>query len=141
MERSLAVDLHTLTARMDRRADRLLAGELGLSYRRFVALLSLQELGSATQRQLADRLGVTEPSVSRMAAGLAAAGLIDLRPDPGGGNRRCLTLTPDGTEAVTRSRRLLEQRFEALARRSGVPYDGYAAHTEQLLRALEGADR
>lgn len=139
MERHLACDLHALTARVDRSADRILAAECGLSYRRFMALLILGELGTATQRALAEQLGVTEPSVSRMAGTLAESGFLDLRPDPSGGNRRRLTLTREGKHMVKRCQRLLERRFEQLVRRSGVPHAQYAEHTRMLLDALDGA--
>lgn len=43
MERRLTFDLHLLTARMDRSADRMLMAEYGLSYRRFLALLIVGE--------------------------------------------------------------------------------------------------
>lgn len=141
MGRHLTFDLHALTARMDRSADRMLKTEHGLSYRRFLALLILGELGTATQRVLADRLGVTEPSMSRMAGALAESGLLDLRPDPAGGNRRQLTLTADGERMVKRCERLLRRRFEDLVKSSGVPYAEYAEHTRMLLDALDGSRR
>ncbi|PTR32302.1 DNA-binding MarR family transcriptional regulator [Rhodococcus sp. OK519] len=140
MERHLIYELHSLTARMDRSADRLLMAECGLSYRRFLALLMLGELGTATQRALAERMGVTEPSVSRTVGVLAEAGLLDLRPDPAGGNRRQLALTADGKELVEKGQQLLELRFEQLIARSGVPYAVYAEHTRLLLEALEALD-
>jgi DNA-binding MarR family transcriptional regulator len=136
----LTFDLHRLVAVMDRSADRLLTAEFGLSYRRFLALLLVGEQGTATQRELAERLGVTEPSVSRMAGVLAETGLLDLRPDPRGGNRRQLALTDEGRETVKRCQRLLERRFAALMKRSGVTYDQYAVHTRKLLDALEQTD-
>lgn len=137
MERHLTFDLHVLTARMDRSADRQLTAEQGISYRRFLALLLVGELGTPTQRQLAERLGVTEPSVSRMVGLLAEAGLLELGPDPDGGNRRRLALTAEGRALVRRCRRLLERRFAALVRRSGVDYEEYAAQTRRLLEALD----
>lgn len=139
MERHLIYELHSLTARMDRSADRLLMAECGLSYRRFLALLMLGELETATQRALAERMGVTEPSVSRTVGVLAEAGLLDLRPDPAGGNRRQLVLTADGKELVEKGQQLLELRFERLIARSGVPYAVYAEHTRLLLEALEAS--
>lgn len=141
MERNLTSDLHTLTARMDRAADRLLTAEYGLSYRRFLTLLIVSELGATTQRALADRLGVTEPSVSRMVGVLADTGLLDSRPDPHGGNRRRLAVTAAGKRTVRRCRRLLEGRFADVVQRSGVPYEEYAEHTHRLAEALAAAER
>lgn len=42
-------------------------------------------MGVSTQRALADSLAVTEPSVSRMVAALADTGLLNVVPDPAGG--------------------------------------------------------
>src|SRR5919112_6174436 len=135
MEGSLTFDLHALTARLDRAADRILRAEVELSYRRFLALLLVGE-GAPTQRVLAERLGVTEPSTSRMVGVLADEGLLDVVPDPAGGNRRRLTLTPAGKQRVEACQQVLEGRFADLVARSGVPYAEYAAHTRRLVAAL-----
>lgn len=149
-EHSLTFDLHALTARLDRAADRLLRTHLNLPYRRFLALVLVGE-DAPTQRALAERLGVTEPSTSRMVGVLAEAGLLEATLDPAGGNRRLLTLTPAGKEQVEACASLLEGRFAALVEHSGVAYDRYAEDTRRLIRALdtapaapgtdEGADR
>src|SRR3981081_2067938 len=46
--------------------------------------------GAAAPREPAERLGVTEPSVSRMTRVLGEAGLLEAVADPTGGNRRQL---------------------------------------------------
>lgn len=137
MDRDLSLGLHTLTARLDRAADRILRAEQDLSYRRFLVLFMVGKMGTPTQRALAECLGVTEPSVSRMTGALAGAGLLKARRDPAGGNRRRLGLTPSGTELVQRCCELLEGRLAALVEASGVPYDVYARYTNQLLAALD----
>ncbi|WNV74272.1 MarR family transcriptional regulator [Geodermatophilus sp. DSM 44513] len=139
MASSLTFDLHVLTARLDRAADRILRAELGLPYRRFLALLLVGE-GAPTQRVLAERLGVTEPSTSRMVAVLADEGFLDVAPDPAGGNRRRLALTPAGKERVEACRKVLEGRFADLVARSGVPYAEYATYTRRLVAALESGE-
>ena len=139
MTGSLSFALHSLTARLDRAADRILRAEFDLPYRRFLALLLVGE-GAPTQRALAERLGVTEPSVSRMVGVLAAEGLLEVAADPAGGNRRRLALSPAGKDRVEACRDLLEGRFAALVARSGVPYDDYARMTRRLIAALDGAE-
>ncbi len=129
--------LHVLTARLDRMGDRLLRAEHDISYPRFLALVFVDELGAATQRALADQLGVTEPSVSRMTAVLAADGLLNVESDPAGGNRRRLSLTDKGRHLVTSVRRDFEDRLADLVERSGVPYAQYAEHTHGLLSTLD----
>ncbi|MFC5379368.1 MarR family winged helix-turn-helix transcriptional regulator [Aquipuribacter nitratireducens] len=135
-ERTLTFDLHALTARLDRSADRLLRTHLDLPYRRFLALLLVGE-DSPTQRVLAERLGVTEPSTSRMVGVLADVGLLEVVPDPAGGNRRRLSLTPAGKDRVEACLQLLEGRFSDLVARSGVDYDRYAEDTRRLISALD----
>jgi DNA-binding MarR family transcriptional regulator len=133
--------LHTLTARLDRAAHRILRVEEQLSYRRFLVLFMIGELGVPNQRALAEALGVTEPSVSRMIGALTSAGLLDAAPDPAGGNRNRLSLTADGRELVRRCANLLAGRLVTLVEASGVPYDVYTRHTNQLLATLDAGER
>jgi len=135
----LSFDLHVLTARLDRSADRILRTEYGVSYRRFLTLLTVAEWGAATQRTVAERLGISEPSASRMTGILVELGLLESPIDPAGGNRRRLTLTVRGEQMVHECRDLLESRFADLVERSGVSYAGYARNTKLLLKALEAA--
>lgn len=131
----LAHDLHVLITRLDRAADRILREGFDVSYRRFLALAMLEEFGPGDQRALAERLGTTEPSVSRMTGVLAREGLILVDPDPAGGNRRRLELTPQGRQLVQACQQRLEERFRALVARSGVSYADYAQATRKLLTA------
>jgi len=141
MPNDLSFELHALTARLDRSADRILLAELGVSYRRFRTLLIVSDLGTATQRALAEKLGVSDPSVSRMTAVLVESGLIAVEPDPAGGNRRQVSLTVRGKDVVEQGRDVLEERFAGLVARSGVPYAEYARHTRRLMAALDEAEQ
>ncbi|MBB2741117.1 UNVERIFIED_ORG: DNA-binding MarR family transcriptional regulator [Microbispora rosea subsp. rosea] len=141
MDRNLSLNLHVLTARLDRAADRILRAEHGISYNRFLALTLVAELGASTQRTLAEYLGVTEPSVSRMTGVLAADGLLDVQPDPAGGNRRRLSLTDAGKRRVTSIRQEFEDRLAAVVAESGVPYAEYAEHTARLLATFDRLER
>jgi len=137
MDGGLSFDLHALTSKLDRAADRILRSERDISYRRFLALYLVTQLDEPTQRALAEALGVTEPSVSRMTGVLSDAGYLDTGSAESHGNRRRLSLTPDGEKLVTRCRELLEHRFTRLVESSGVPYDHYAEYTRMLLRTLD----
>ncbi|MDI1289057.1 MAG: MarR family transcriptional regulator [bacterium] len=132
----MSFKLHALTARMDREADRILVAEQGISYARFLSLFMVSEFGPLTQRGLAERLGVTEPSVSRMTASLTAEGLLAADPDPAGGNRKQLVLTKAGRTLVRGCASLLEARVQSLVADAEIPFDTYLAHTDALLRAL-----
>jgi DNA-binding MarR family transcriptional regulator len=137
MDGALAFSLHALTARLDRAADRYLRVEYGLSYRRFLLLFMVERMEMPTQRALAESLGVTEPSVSRMTATLVAGGLLEARADPAGGNRRGLLLTSAGRKLVQACGKLLEERLAELVRGSGVSYQLYTHQTRQLLAVLD----
>lgn len=141
MDRNLSLDLHVLVARLDRAADRMLRAEHNISYSRFLALTLVGELGISTQRALADALGVTEPSVSRMTAILATEGLLDVQPDPAGGNRRRLSLTDEGKHIVASLRQEFEEKLAALVAHSGVPYAEFAEHTATLLATLDRVEQ
>lgn len=140
MERDLSRSLHALTARLDRAADRVLRAEAGLSYSRFLSLYLVGAWGVKTQRALAELLGVTEPSVSRMIRVLERSELLEASADPGSGNRRRLRLTEVGEQCVERWGGLLEERLANLVEASGIPYATYVDYTKRLLAALEAGE-
>jgi DNA-binding MarR family transcriptional regulator len=136
MTDSLTYDLHKLTARLDRAADRILHDREGISYSRFLTLFAVRH-GAANQRALAVWLGQSEPSTSRMVRVLAADGLLEVTRTPGAGNSRHLRLTSAGDDLVARGSRLLEKRFEELVERAGVSRRSYQRQTRRLLDQLD----
>jgi len=136
MKHELSRSLHALTTRADRAADRILRAEQDISYSRFLTLYAVSELGVATQRGVAEWMGLSEPSVSRMTRVLVGAGLLVAPLDPAGGNRRRLELTTSGQQLMQRCGALLEDRFAALVQETGVPYADYLAWTQRLLDTL-----
>ena len=136
---NLGLELHTLVSRLERAGDQILRSGHQLSYRRFMVLVMVGELGVSTQRALADSLAVSEPSTSRMVATLAETGLLTVVPDPAGGNRRQIALTGAGRELVERAGTELIQRLTELVHSSGVPFDTYLSYTRRLNAALDGA--
>ncbi|MBP8920608.1 MAG: MarR family transcriptional regulator [Micropruina sp.] len=133
MARDLSFTLHVLTARLDRAADRILRSEHDITYSRFLALSLIGEHDIGTQRALAEALGVTEPSVSRMIGVLTAEGLLE---PPERTGRRRLSLSASGRSLVASAQGVLEDRFAELVAGSGVPYDAYREHTARLLATL-----
>jgi DNA-binding MarR family transcriptional regulator len=122
---------------LDRSADRILRTELDVSYRRFLVLFMVGECGNTTQRALAQRMELSEPSVSRMTGVLAQANLLEVSDDPAGGNRRQLSLTPSGERLVSQSRKRLARQFASLLRDSGVPKNEFTQYTHMLLSVLD----
>lgn len=83
-----------------------------------LSLLARDQLvGGACQRDLAARLLISQPSLSRLVDKLVAEGLIDRQPDPNDGRVALLTLTAEGA---------------ALQRRIGL---GHAADVARAMRS------
>jgi DNA-binding MarR family transcriptional regulator len=79
------------------------ADELGgISVVQLRALTVLQELGSASLVQLAEGMGVTASTASRLVDRLVAAGHADRRPSPESRRQIELRLTPDGRSLLGR---------------------------------------
>ena len=133
---SLAHELHLLVALMDRRADALLQRSgCELSYARFLVLLHVSDGDGMTQRDLSTRLGTSEAAVSRMVAGLARDGLVDVA--RGAGNRRSLSLTPHGGQALTAAGKALGDGFDRLVRGTGTDPAELAASVRTVVTALQ----
>lgn len=115
-----AYALHALVAVLDRGADRILKDRLGITFNRYLTLLTLQRLGSATQRELAAELGVSEPSVSRSLPGLTEAGYLTVASVAGEGNRRRVELTAVGDKLVNEAAVLLEDAFSQVMKEAGI---------------------
>jgi DNA-binding MarR family transcriptional regulator len=136
----LSYELHKLTIRLDRAADGILRREEGISYARFLTLLAVAET-NGSQRDLAEWLGQTEPSTSRMVGVLSDGGLLGVTKLEGSGNRHRLHLTDKGAQLVEKCSRLLEGRFDDLVGRTGVPYLSYQRNTRRLLHQLDADQR
>jgi DNA-binding MarR family transcriptional regulator len=72
----------------------------GLSVAEFATLAMIQRLGSMTQAALADRLGISHTTMSRVASGLVGAGLAIREYDYFDGRQRRLCITGAGSELV-----------------------------------------
>jgi len=133
---SLAHELHLLVALMDRRADALLARwGCELTYVRFLVLLHVFEGDGMTQRELSGRLGISEAAVSRMVAGLARDGYVDVA--RGVGNRRLLSLTPSGGRALTAAGEVLGDGFDRLVKGTGTDPHALATSVRAVVAALQ----
>ena len=134
-----AYALHALVAVLDRAADQILRERLGVTYSRHLTLLILQRLGSATQRELATELGVSEPSVSRSVPLLTEEGFLTVTSVAGGGNRRRVELTAAGEKLVDEAADLLEDSFAQLMVATGVKSEQILDITNPMLGVLIGS--
>jgi DNA-binding MarR family transcriptional regulator len=131
-----AYALHALVAVLDRAADRILQERLGISFNRYLTLLTLQRLGTATQRELATELGVSEPSVSRSVPALTDAGFLTVTSVLGEGNRRRVELTAVGEKLVDEAAEVLEDAFAQVMTAAGVSAQQILAITDPMLGVL-----
>lgn len=110
-----------------------------LSVPQFRALLYLQRNPGAGLSAVADHLGLTPPSTSKLVDGLVARGLVERRPSPTDRRRVLLMVTPPGAGILQAASEATQARLaEALARLDG----GKCAtvlEAMQTLRALFGA--
>jgi DNA-binding MarR family transcriptional regulator len=135
---SLAHELHLVVALMDRRADALLQRSgCTLSYARFLVLLHVCEGDGMTQRELSTRLGTSEAAVSRMVAGLARDGLVEV--GRASGNRRRLSLNSAGGTALEEAATALGDGFDRLVRSTGTDPATLATAIRLVTTALQEA--
>src|SRR5699024_225309 len=92
-------------------------------------VLALLAGGALSQRQIAERLGVTEQTTSRMVAGLERSGYIVRAPHAHDRRRRTVQLTPRG-------RRCLSELNDAAVISGLVQHDLSEAETAELRRLL-----
>lgn len=130
-----AYALHVVVSLLDRSADQILPS-LGLTYSRYLTLLTIERLGEATQRAIADGVGITEPAVSRTVRALQSEGLVDAKAVPGLGNRRAVHLTTAGQALVDRAATQLEQAFGDLLTAAGLAPTDVLAVTDPIIKLL-----
>jgi len=68
-------------------------------------LHTIDRFGPLTVGELAERLGVTQPGVTRALGQLSEAGLVEIATSPDDGRRKLASLTADGTRFVAQARR------------------------------------
>ena len=109
---ALASDLHAACLRLLRRV-RLADRALGVTPARLSALSVLVFGGTRRLTELAEAEQVSAPTMSRIVAGLEAAGLVERRTHPGDARAVELRATPAGRRTVHRGRRLRVERLAA----------------------------
>lgn len=138
--RQPAYALHVVVSLLDASADGILP-ELGLTYTRYLTLLTIERLGETTQRAIAEAMQLTEPAVSRTIRALRADGHVATDAEAGAGNRRAVRLTRGGQALVNQAADQLEAAFATLLTASGLRAADVLAVTDPLIKTLiEGND-
>jgi len=99
-QKSLLNKIARLANRLEQAAESELRVGFGLTLSQFRVLEALAGAGGITQRELADRVGVTPAVVTRQAEALGGRGLLTQRPNPKSRRENLLELSPKGEEAV-----------------------------------------
>jgi len=90
-----------------RQSDQVLQEQLGIGFSQFKILMVLKWNPSLQQRQIADRLGQTEASISRQIKLLHEKGLLSTYVSPKNKREHITTLTPKGEKLTEKSMTIL----------------------------------
>jgi DNA-binding MarR family transcriptional regulator len=133
----VAVALRLAVARTARRLRQEAGTELSPSLAS--ALVTLERHGPLTPSELAARERVQRPTMTRVAARLAQAGLVARAADPVDGRSALLSISEDGRRLLARSRTrknaFLARRLRELDAADRVMLDRAATILERLLEA------
>jgi DNA-binding MarR family transcriptional regulator len=86
----------------------------GVDRQTYRVLSGLARLGPQSAARLAEEVGIDRSGASRYADRLEAAGLVERSPDPCDGRATLLSLTPEGSAAVTVLRDALTRHLASL---------------------------
>lgn len=104
----LALTLHRATALVDRVADAYLRPTHGIGISTFAALVTIDAVGPARQRAIAEALDVSRSAVTQRLVELEARGLVEVIPDEADHRAKLVALSAAG-------RRLLAAAWDGLA--------------------------
>lgn len=121
--------LHHIGFIMDRQSDVLLQERLDMGFSQFKILMALKWNAGVQQRQIAERLGQTEASVSRQIKLLKEAGYITVKQSPQNRREHITTLTTKGVNAADKALRMLNEYHAPT-------FERFSASEQEMLRKL-----
>lgn len=121
--------LHHLGFVMDRQSDALLQEHLDMGFSQFKILMALKWHPSVQQRQIAEKLGQTEASVSRQIKLLKDAGLLTAKQNTQNKREHITTLTSKGE-------RVIDKAIAALNAHYTPTFDRMSPEQQATLREL-----
>lgn len=127
---NLGLQIHQVATSLARHTDQILMHNLGIGFSQFKILMALQEEEGVQQKQLAERLGQTEASISRQVKGLQTAKLLTARVNPDNRRERITVLSDRGLATVNEARDLLDRHYAPML--SGVSSGDIRAFKETL---------
>ncbi|MFT4246246.1 MAG: MarR family winged helix-turn-helix transcriptional regulator [Micrococcaceae bacterium] len=136
MKECTAWKLHLLVAKLDKQADFNLKQEFGVSYRRALCLMMINDGDSITQHQLAVELECSDPAISNMLVELKQEKLVITKQDPNHGRRKIVELTTDGKNLADKIELGLVSNFSNLLKVANVEEKDFRKILEILLKML-----
>jgi DNA-binding MarR family transcriptional regulator len=106
---SLTYLLDHLAAVLSRRSEELLQEQLDIGLSQFRILMALEWNPRASQRAVADSLGLTEAGVSRQVKLLVSKGMLASKADPVNRRRHVIAPTPRGMQVTEAAAALLRR--------------------------------
>lgn len=124
---------------LEREAEAVVAAELRISFGQFMVLSVIDaHPGALIQTAIADHLGLTKATVSRLIDQGARQGWINVAPDPASRRSRLISLTSEGEALVSRGDAALEASALAGVATSPAAIRAASATLEQVIDALHG---
>ena len=103
--------LQHLSATLAKQSDQTLMERLGVGFSQFKIMRIVQGHPTVTQRDIAERLGQTEASISRQVKLLQERGLISVTISPENRREHHSSLTPKGTRIIEEVFRVLHESY------------------------------
>lgn len=134
--------LHHIGFVMDRQSDTLLQERLDIGFSQFKILMALKWHASVQQRQIADKLGQTEASVSRQIKLLKEAGFLNVTTSENNKREHITTLTTKGVNVVDKAIRALNDYYApAFDRLSAAEQEAFRKLLQNLHQELCNSDK
>lgn len=109
MQSDIGSLLHKVSKSLDKTSDQVLLERLGIGLSQFRIMLFLLGSDGAEQKQIADNLSQTEPSISRQTKVLSEKGLAVVRRSPANRRSRLVFLTQKGAKTAEKAVNILNE--------------------------------
>lgn len=127
---------------LSRQSDQVLFERLGIGFSQFKILMVLQESPQIQQKQIADRLGQTEASISRQIKLLLEAGLLQTQRRPEDKREHLTTLTAKGERFTLEALEILNSyHYPVFARLSAKQQQALVDALQTIHQEACGANR
>lgn len=111
MQKNIGYMIQHVAASLARQTDQILMHDLGIGFSQFKILMVLQKDNRAQQKQLAERLGQTEASISRQIKSLEETKLLTVRINPENRREHIAEPTARGISITEEAREILNRHY------------------------------